>query len=171
MTGTLTVLPLGDGVSNTAKLRIQGDALQMAVANSDSGAVDALIACMPCVPGDEIDLSALFANDDLGEGVVTIGEDRLKPAFAAGHLTIRAGTVRIPNRDRRSLALSVPFTIEDGGELQIYTTDFARFTREPAYLWARGPILGGGTATIVLNRLDVPDRIAYVVKRIKYTFD
>jgi hypothetical protein len=171
LTGAITVFPLAAGVSNTARLKVQGDGFRMVVANADSGAVDALIDCMPCVPGDEIDLSALFANDDLGEGLVTIGEERLKSAFVAGNLTIRAGTVRVPDRARRSVTLSAPFTVDDGAELQVFTTDFARVTRDAAYLWAHGPISGRGTATIVLTRLDLSDQIAYIVDRIRYAFD
>lgn len=171
LAGTITVLPLAGGVSNTANLKVRGDGFQLVASNADSGAVDALIACMPCAPGDEIDLSALFANDDLGEGVATIGNERLKAAFVAGHLTIRAGTVRVPDRGRRRVTLSAPFTLEDGGELQVYTSDFARFSREIEQMWAQGPITGSGTATIVLTRLNLPDQIAYVVERIRYTFD
>ena len=171
LTGAITVFPIGGGVSNTAKLKVQGDGFHMIVGGADSGAVDALIACMPCVPGDEVDLSALFANDDLGEGLVTIGEERLKSAFVAGNLTLRAGTVRVPDRGRLSVTLSAPFTVEDGAELNVFTTDFARVTREAGYLWAHGPISGRGTATIVLTRLDLPDQIAYIVDRIRYAFD
>jgi hypothetical protein len=171
LTGAITVFPLAGGVSNTAKLKIQGDGFHMAVVNADSGAVDALIACMPCVPGDEIDLSALFANDDLGEGLVTIGDERLKSAFLAGALTIRAGTVIVPDRGRLSVALSAPFTLEDGGQLQVFTSDFARVSREAGQAWAEGSVSGRGTATIVLTRLDLPDQIAYVVERIRYAFD
>ena len=171
LAGAITVLPLSGGVSNTANLKVRGDGFQLLAGNTDSGAVDALIACMPCAPGDEVDLSALFANDDLGEGVVTIGRDRLKAAFLAGHLTIRAGTVRVPDRGRRRVTLSAPFTLEDGGELQVYTSDFARFSRDSEDMWAQGPITGSGRATIVLTRLDLPDQVAYVVEKIRYSFD
>ena len=170
-TGAITVFPLGDGVANTARLKLQADGIAMVVNNTDTGVVDALIACMPCVPGDELDLSALFSNDDMGEGVVTIGTDRLRSAFIAGHVAIRAGTVRVPASGRLTVALKAPFTLDDGGVLQVYTSDFARMTRAADSLWAEGPIAGSGTATIVLNRLDLPDQIAYVVKRIRYVFD
>ena len=169
--GAITVFPLGDGVSNTARIKIQTSDVEMVVNSSDSGVVDALIACLPCVPGDELDLSALFSNDDMGEGVVTIGDERLKPAFVAGHVSIRAGTVRVPDNGRLSLALKAPFTLDDNGELQVSTNDFARMTREINSLWAQGPLVGSGTATILLNRLDLPDQIAYVVERIRYVFD
>ena len=169
--GAITVFPLGDGVSNTARIKIQASGIEMVVNDTDSGVVEALIACMPCAPGDELDLSALFSNDDMGEGVVTIGEERLRPAFVAGHVAIRAGTVRVPDNGRLTLALKAPFTLDDSGELQVYTNDFARMTREADSLWAQGPIVGSGTATIVLNRLDLPDQIAYVVERIRYVFD
>ena len=171
LTGAISVFPLAGGVSNTAKLKIQGDGFQMVVVNTDSGAVDALIACLPCVPGDEIDLSALFANDDLGEGLVTIGDDRLKSAFVAGTLAIRAGTVIVPDRGRLSVTLSAPFTLEDAGQLQVFTSDFARISREAGQAWAEGSVTGRGTATIVLTRLDLPDQIAYAVERIRYAFD
>ena len=171
LVGAITVFPLGGGVSNTASLRVRGDGFQLVAGNSDSGAVDALIACMPCSPGDEINLSALFANDDLGEGVMTIGTERLEAAFVAGHLTVLAGTVRVPDHGRRRVTLSAPFTLEDGGELQVYTSDFARFSGDVEHMWAQGPITGSGRATIVLTRLDLPDQIAYLVEKIRYTFD
>jgi hypothetical protein len=171
LTGVITVFPLGDGIANTARLKIQSNGIEMLVNHTDSGVVDALIACMPCVPGDELDLSALFSNDDMGEGVVTMGDERVRDAFVAGHLVVRAGTVRVPDNGRLTLALKAPFTLEDGGVFQIYTSDAARMIRDVDALWAQGPIAGSGTATIVLNRLDLPDQIAYVVERIKYAFD
>ena len=171
LTGVITVFPLGDGIANTARLKIQSNGIEMLVNNTDSGVVEALAACLPCIPGDELDLSALFSNDDMGEGVVTFGEDRLKDAFVAGHVALRAGTVRIPDNGRLTLALKAPFTLEDDGLLQVYRSDFARMMREPDSLWAQGAIVGSGTATIVLMRFDLPDQIAYVVERIKYVFD
>jgi hypothetical protein len=162
---------VGDGIANTARLKIQSNGIEMLLNNTDSGVVEALLACMPCVPGDELDLSALFSNDDMGEGVVTSGDERLKRAFVAGHLAVRAGTVRIPGNGRLTIALKAPFTLESDGLLQVYTSDFARMMRAPDSLWAQGSIVGGGTATIVLNRLDLPDQIAYAVERIKYVFD
>ena len=170
LTGTITVFPLADGVSNTSKLKLDGDGFQIAAIDADSGAVDAMIACMPCEPGAEIDLSALFANDDMGEGIATVGDERLKSAFVAGHFTIRAGTVRVPDRGRASVTLSAPFTLDDGAGFQVYTSEFGRVTRGVEELWAQGAVTGSGTATIVLTRLDLSDQIAYVVERIKYAF-
>ena len=102
---------------------------------------------------------------------MAIVTERLRSAFIAGHVAIRAGTVRVPDNGRLTVALKAPFTLDDGGVLQVYTSDFARMARAAGSLWAQGPIAGSGTATIVLNRLDLPDQIAYVVERIRYVFD
>jgi hypothetical protein len=168
--GSLTVLPLGDGVANSATLKLNGSAFKIVASNTDSGAVDALNACMPCVPGDEIQLSALFANDDLGEGVVTVGDERLRDAYVSGSLTLVAGSVRVPRVGRKTLSLSVPFTLDDGGELRVYTADWARLTQESEYLWAQGSVSGFGTATVHLTRIDTMNGIAYLVDRVRYTF-
>lgn len=170
LSGSFTVVPMSDRVSNSATLKLDGNGFKIMARDTDSGAVDALIACLPCIPGDEIDLSAFFANDDLGEGTVTVGQERLRTAFVAGHLTITAGTVRVPDRGKATLALSAPFTLEDPGELQIFAADWPRMTREPEHVWARGSVTGYGRATLHLTRMPGIDTIAYGVDRIRYSF-
>lgn len=170
VSGAMTVFPLSDGISNSARLKLRGDGFEIVARNTDSGAVDALIACLPCVPGDEIDLSAVFANDDLGEGTVTVGDERLRQAYVAGHLTITAGIVRVPHRGKDTLSLSAPFSLADSGELKIFTEDWARFTQQPEHLWATGSVTGYGRATLHLTRLAGIDAVAYVVDRIRYAF-
>ena len=170
MSGTFTVFPLGGGASNYARLNLEGSGFRVVALHSDSGAVDALSACLPCRPGDDLSLAAVFANDDLGEGTATVAGERLRDAYVAGYLQFSAGTVRVPDGGRRTLSLRAPFTVDDGAELQLYADDFGRVTREPDQMWGRGLVSGSGVATINLTRVPAGDGIAYVVDRIKYAF-
>jgi hypothetical protein len=171
LSGTVVVTPLGDRVSNSATLKLEGHGFQVVARETDSGAVDALIACLPCVPGDRINLSALFANDDLGEGTASVGDERVGNAYVSGYLSMVAGTVQVPEKARASLSLSAPFRLDDGGELQIYRADWARVTREPEQVWARGSVSGFGRATVYLTLVRTSDAIAYLVDRVRYTFE
>jgi hypothetical protein len=168
--GSFNVLPLAGGGANHARISVEGSGFRLVAANTDSGAVDAFSACLPCKAGDEISLSALFANDDLGEGTMIVAEERLRQAYVAGYLAFDAGSVLVPAGDRLTLSLRTEFTLVDGAELRIYEDELARMTGDGDRLWANGLVSGGGIATINLTRVLTPGGAGYVVERIKYTF-
>jgi hypothetical protein len=169
LTGRFTVYPVG-GSSNYGSLDVNGEGFELTSSNTDSGAVNALLQCAPCRPGDEISLSALFANDDLGEGRARVSGDELTTAFVAGHLPIEAGTVRLPRGRRPSLVLSTTFELADGAELEVYADSDGRVIREPDQVWAQGSVQGRGRATVYLTRARTPNGLGYFVERIEYDF-
>lgn len=160
-----------------ASYDLTGAGFHFVASGVEPGVVDAAIACTApgCRPGDVVSLSGTFTGSYLGTGVAVVDAATLTPAFFTGSLTFAAAPVVIPNGHRRSLVLTVPFTLAgvDGAypELSAWA-DGRGVSGAP---WTVAALTGGGTATAFFRRDEyakgaMPERFYYVLERVIYSF-